>query len=206
MPRAMRIGLTGGIGSGKTEASRRFAALGVPVIDTDIIARELVAAGQPALEEIKATFGAAVLDRYGNLDRGAVRRIVFADPAKRAALEDILHPRIRGRAIALSRQCDAPYCIIVIPLLVESGHDYPLDRILVIDAPVELQRQRIAHRDGISQQQIDAILAAQAGRSTRLQAADDVVVNDGDLDALHQRIDELHQLYLRLAASAPGSR
>ena len=201
MPCAVRIGLTGGIGSGKTEVSRYFAALGVPVIDTDTIAHELVARGQPALAEIAAEFGDEILDAHGNLDRAKLRGIVFADSARRRQLENILHPRIRDRAIALSGQYHAAYCIIVIPLLVESGQDYPLDRILVVDTPVELQYRRIARRDGSSREQIASILAAQADRDTRLRAADDIVVNDGDITALHRKIDALHQRYLKLASS-----
>lgn len=197
----MRIGLTGGIGSGKTEVSRYFASLGVPVIDTDTIAHELVARGQPALAEITAEFGDGILDEHGNLDRAKLRGIVFADPARRRRLEQILHPRIRDNAIALSEQCEAAYCILVIPLLVESGRDYPLDRILVVDTPIELQYRRIAGRDGISREQIASILAAQADRETRLRAADDVIVNDGDIDELHRKIDGLHQRYLELAFS-----
>jgi len=203
MPCRLRIGLTGGIGSGKTEVSRHFAALGVPVIDTDIIARELVARGQPALEEIRSSFGAAVLDQHGELDRAALRRIVFSDPARRRELENILHPRIREKAVVLSDQCDAPYCIIVIPLLVESGRNYPLDRILVIDAPVELQYRRVVRRDRIPEEQITPILGAQADRATRLRAADDVVVNDGNMEELREKINALHQHYLQLAAGAP---
>jgi dephospho-CoA kinase len=198
MPCALRIGLTGGIGSGKTEVSRYFTALGVPVIDTDIIAHELVARGQPALAEIVAEFGEQILDQHGNLDRARLRGIVFSDPGRRRQLENILHPRIRDAAIALSEQYHGTYCIIVIPLLVESGRDYPLDRILVVDAPVELQYRRIARRDGISREQIASILAAQADRVTRLRAADDVVVNDGDIAKLHRAIDKLHQRYLEL--------
>jgi len=201
MPCAVRIGLTGGIGSGKTEVSRYFASLGVPVIDTDTIAHELVARGQPALAEITAEFGDGILDEHGNLDRAKLRCIVFADPAQRRRLEQILHPRIRDNAIALSEQCEAAYCILVIPLLVESGRDYPLDRILVVDTPVELQYRRIAGRDGMSREQIASILAAQADRETRLRAADDVIVNDGDIDELHRKIDGLHQRYLELAFS-----
>lgn len=201
MPCAVRIGLTGGIGSGKTEVSRYFASLGVPVIDTDTIAHELVARGQPALAEIAAEFGDGILDEHGNLDRAKLSGIVFAEPARRRRLEQILHPRIRDNAIALSEQCEAAYCILVIPLLVESGRDYPLDRILVVDTPVELQYRRIAGRDGISREQIASILAAQADRETRLRAADDVIVNDGDIDELHRKIDGLHQRYLELACS-----
>ena len=199
MSRALRIGLTGGIGSGKTEASREFARLGATVIDTDLIARELVEPGQTALSEIRATFGAQLIDDSGRLDRGQLRQLVFCDPGKRKKLEAILHPRIRERAISLANEAQTPYCVLVIPLLLESARDYPLDRILVIDAPVEQQQRRVAARDAISGAEIDAVLAAQASREERLAAADDVVVNDRDLNHLRREIERLHNLYLKLA-------
>jgi dephospho-CoA kinase len=201
MRRALRIGLTGGIGSGKTEASREFARLGATVIDTDLIARELVEPGQTALSEITTTFGAQLVDNSGRLDRDQLRRLVFCDPDKRRKLEAILHPRIRERSIFLANEARTPYCVLVIPLLLESARDYPLDRILVIDAPVELQHQRVAARDAISGAEIDAVLAAQASREERLEVADDVVVNDRDLDNLRSEIERLHQLYLKLAGA-----
>ncbi len=199
MSRALRIGLTGGIGSGKSEASRAFARLGATVIDTDLIARDLVEPGQPALSEISMTFGGQVIKANGRLDRGQLRRAVFSDPDKRAKLEGILHPRIRERAIALANQARTPYCILVIPLLVESARDYPLDRVLVIDTRRELQQQRVAARDALSVSEIDAILASQASRKRRLEIADDVIMNDSNLDDLHKEIERLHHCYLRLA-------
>lgn len=197
----LRIGLTGGIGSGKSEASRYFAGLGVPVIDTDVIARELVESGQPALAEIVAVFGEDILDARGHLDRARLRRQVFADAEKRKKLENILHPRIRARAEALASQIDAPYCVLVIPLLVETARDYPIDRVMVIDTPVELQYQRSALRDGLSDREIKAVLEIQANRQQRLRAADDVVLNDGSVDELHAKIDDLHRFYLKHARS-----
>jgi dephospho-CoA kinase len=199
MRRALRIGLTGGIGSGKTEASREFARLGATVIDTDLIARELVEPGQTALSEIGATFGAQLIDDNGRLDRAQLRQLVFCEPDKRRKLEAILHPRIREQAINLANQAQTPYCVLVIPLLLESARDYPLDRILVIDAPLELQQQRVAARDAISGAELDAVLEAQAGREERLDIADDVVVNDRDLDHLRSEIERLHHFYLKLA-------
>jgi dephospho-CoA kinase len=201
VPCALRIGLTGGIASGKSEASRHFAALGVPVIDTDIIARELVAPGQPALTEIADHFGEEILDQDGRLDRARLRAIVFADAARRRELEAILHPRIRDRAVEEARRRDGAYCIIVIPLLVETARDYLLDRILVVDTPTALQVQRLGRRDNLSKADIEAVLAAQADRETRLEAADDVLVNDGSIEDLHRQIDELHRFYVRLASS-----
>jgi dephospho-CoA kinase len=196
----LRVGLTGGIGSGKSEVSRYFRTLGVPVIDTDVIAREVVEPGQPALAEIASRFGSEILDRNGRLDRARLRECVFADPVQRRALEGILHPRIRQRAIETAAQSDAPYCILVIPLLLETGDDYPLDRILVVDTPVEQQYRRVALRDGLADREINAILAAQTSRAQRLAAADDVLVNDSDIPTLHKNIGILHQTYQRLAA------
>ena len=199
MSTALRIGLTGGIGSGKTEASRAFSRLGATIIDTDLIARELVEPGQTALSEISATFGAQLIDASGRLDRSQLRQAVFANPEQRQKLESILHPRIRERAMALANQAETPYCILVIPLLVESALDYPLDRILVIDTPQELQYRRVAARDAVTTSEIDAILATQASREKRLAVADDIVVNDSNLEHLHNEIERLHHCYLQLA-------
>jgi len=198
MSQAIRIGLTGGIGSGKSEACREFTRLGVPVIDTDLIARELVRPGQPALNEIVAHFGAEIVDEKGNLDRTRLRETVFSDPGQRRQLEAILHPRIRDRAMALAEQAEAPYCVLVIPLLVETTGDYPLDRILVIDTPRELQLERIAARDGLPESEIEAVLATQASRQQRLAIADDIVVNDSSPENLHSEIERLHRFYSEL--------
>jgi dephospho-CoA kinase len=197
----LRIGLTGGIGSGKSEASRRFHELGVPVIDTDVIARELVEAGQPALNEIIAVFGSDILDTSDQLDRSELRKRVFADTGQRQRLEAILHPRIRESAMIQADRLDAPYCVLVIPLLLESARDYPIDRILVVDTPQELQYRRIALRDGLSDREIAAILAAQVERQQRLAAADDILLNDSSIEMLRAQIDELHRFYLELVNS-----
>ena len=192
------VGLTGGIGSGKTEASREFARLGATVIDTDVLAHELVEPGQPALAEITAAFGNNILNAKGNLDRTRLREIVFSDTARRIKLEAILHPRIREQVIALVEQAETPYCVLVIPLLFETARDYPLDRILVIDVPIEVQRQRVKARDQFSDKEIDAILKAQTSREQRLKVADDMVVNDGSLENLEREVGRLHQRYLEL--------
>ncbi len=192
------IGLTGGIGSGKTAASREFARLGATVIDTDQLARELVEPGQPALADIISTFGGNLLDTQHHLDRARLREIVFSDPAQRMKLEAILHPRIRERAMALARQSETPYCVLVIPLLVETAGDYPLDRILVIDAPLEIQRQRVQSRDQLSDEEIMAILKTQANREQRLEVANDVITNDAGIKDLEREIGLLHQFYLGL--------
>ena len=199
MSRVLCIGLTGGIGSGKTEASRAFSRQGATVIDTDLIARELVEPGQAALSEISATFGGQLIDESGRLDRSQLRQVVFFNPEQRKKLESILHPRIRERAIALADQAGTPYCILVIPLLVESARDYPLDRILVIDTPRALQYQRVAARDAATTSEIDAILATQASREKRLAVADDIIVNDSDLEHLRNEVERLHPFYLQLA-------
>lgn len=197
--RPLCIGLTGGIGSGKTEASREFARLGATVIDTDLLARELVEPGQPALAEIISTFGKDLLDTQGKLDRARLREIAFSDLAQRMKLEAILHPRIRREAIKLTTQASSPYCILVIPLLVETGNDYPLDRILVIDTPIDLQRQRIASRDSLSDTDIDTVLATQASREERLAVADDRISNEDNLVSLQHQVQHLHHQYLAAA-------
>lgn len=200
----LRIGLTGGIGSGKGEVSRLFAERGATVIDTDIIARKLVEPGQPALQDIINTFGAEVLDSEGRLNRDQLRALVFADPEKRHQLEAILHPRIRTRALELADAADTPYCLLVIPLLVETGNDYPLDRILVVDTPIEKQIERVAARDRLPRQEIEAILNSQSDREQRLALADDVIVNDSDLDHLETGVARLDRYYRQLAAEQVG--
>ncbi|MBL8260511.1 MAG: dephospho-CoA kinase [Candidatus Competibacteraceae bacterium] len=193
------IGLTGGIGSGKTAVSDRFALLGVPIIDTDHISRELVEPGQPALAEIVEAFGPECLDERGRLRRDHLRERVFADPKGRQQLEAILHPRVRAAMRARIARLTAPYCLAVIPLLVETGMTDSVDRILVVDAPPAEQIRRVMARDGASEQQARRILAAQARRDERLAHADDVLENTGDLEALDDRIAVLHERYLALA-------
>lgn len=204
MPYPLRIGLTGGIGSGKSEAARQFAKLGATIIDTDVIARQLVEPGQPALEEIVQVFGHDVLGTDGRLDRGRLRRRIFDDAGLRRQLESILHPRIRARALEQTAQSDAAYCLLVIPLLAETGADYELDRVLLIDCPEALQRARAQARDGLSETQIDAVLAAQASRSARRAIADDIIVNDNGLPALTVAVERLHREYLALASNRNG--
>lgn len=194
-----RVGLTGGIGSGKSTASGLFAQQGVPVIDADAIAREVVAPGQPALEAIRQAFGAAAIGADGTLDRAWLRTRVFAAPGERQRLEELLHPLIREAIRDRVRRLTAPYCIIAIPLLVEKGWRSEVDRVLVIDAPVEQQIARTASRDQMQTEDVMRILAAQASRKERLAAADDVLCNEGDLNALRERVTLLHQRYLRLA-------
>ncbi|MCB1921323.1 MAG: dephospho-CoA kinase [Candidatus Competibacteraceae bacterium] len=199
--RVLVVGLTGGIGSGKTAVSDRFALFGIPIIDTDLIARELVEPGQPALAEIAAEFGADCLDDQGRLDRGRLRKSVFVDDAGRRKLEGILHPRIRAVARDRIAALSAPYCLLVIPLLVETGMTDLVDRVLVVDAPEAEQIRRVMARDQVEEAQARRILASQARRDQRLALADNVLENSGDLAKLELPIAELHQHYLCLAAT-----
>jgi dephospho-CoA kinase len=198
------IGLTGGIGSGKTAVSDRFARHGAPVIDTDQLARELVEPGQPALAEIAARFGSECLDQTGHLQRGLLRERVFADPVGRRRLEAILHPRIRALARERIAGLSAPYCLVVIPLLVETGMADLVDRVLVVTAPEAAQISRVMARDQVTETQARRVLAAQASPAQRLALADDVVENADDLAALDRRVAALHQHYLGLATAPPA--
>lgn len=190
------VGLTGGIGSGKSEAARLFEQQGVPVIDTDLIARELVEPGRSALTEIVAEFGDQMLNGAGRLNRARLRALIFSQPARRQRLEAILHPRIRRQVHQRVNALSAPYCLVIIPLLLESGQRDLVDRVLVIDAPECLQRRRAAERDGRPEADIAAIMAAQVGRDERLAAADDVIHNDGDLDHLRRQVAAIHRKYV----------
>ena len=201
------IGLTGGVASGKSEVTRRFEALGVHVADADVIARAVVEPGQPALAAIVARFGAEVLLDDGRLDRRRLREHVFAEPQARRELEAITHPAIRAALRAECRAAPGPYAIAAIPLLAEAGGRaaYPwLGRILVVDAPVELQRARLMRRDGVDEALAARMIAAQASREDRLAIADDILRNDESRQALAARIAVLHRFYLRLAAEKSG--
>jgi len=195
----LRVALTGGIGSGKTAVSQRFEALGVPVLDADIIARELVAAGTDALQDISACFGAEILTATGELDRARLRALVFSDPLQRRRLEDILHPRIRACMEQRAAASLGPYVIMVIPLLLETGRQRDFHRVLVVDTQESLQVARAARRDGADEADIRRIMAQQADRVARLQAADDLICNTTTLAALDQQVQALHQCYLHLA-------
>ncbi|MGY4517166.1 dephospho-CoA kinase [Lysobacter sp. HA18] len=198
------IGLTGGIASGKSEAARHFQARGITVVDADVIAREVVAPGTPGLAAVVAHFGADVLQRDGQLDRAALRRHVFDTPAERAALEAIVHPLVRQTIESRCRQATSPYVIAAIPLLAEGGgrDAYPyLARILVVDVPVDVQRQRLVARDGIDRDLADRMISAQATRERRLATADDLIVNTGTRDALHPLVDALDVRYRQLSAT-----
>jgi len=191
--------MTGGIASGKTSASDLFALYGVPILDTDLAARTVVEPGQPALDEIKVSFGSDVITASGELNRAALREVIFEHPEKRRELEAILHPKIRAHINWLKDQLDASYCIIVVPLFLESGRGYEADRLLVIDVPIEIQRNRLAQRDGTTPEQIEQILNSQATREERLSAADDVIDNATSPDDLAAQVAELHKQYLSQA-------
>ncbi len=199
-----RVGLTGGIASGKTTVARLFEALGVPVIDTDQLAREVVAPGQPLLARIAERFGNAILAPDGSLDRGALRSIVFAAPAARADLEQMTHPAIQALLEQRSTAAGGAYQVHVIPLLVETGAQRKrVDRVLVVDCSEELQIRRLQARDGSTLEQARSILAAQVSREARLAVADDIIVNEGDLEPLRDQVAALHTRYLQLARQAP---
>jgi dephospho-CoA kinase len=192
----LKVGLTGGIGSGKSAASAHFSKLGAEVIDTDLLSRELVEPGQPSLAEIVDAFGERMLDGDGRLDRSRLRERIFADPAARRTLEEILHPRIREAMLARAQRSSAPYVIFVIPLLFETGQQALVDRVLLVDVPEALQRARVGTRDGLDDARIDRILQAQSDRETRLRGADDVICNDGTLDELRAAVERLHVKYM----------
>ncbi len=207
MAAPLRIGLTGGIASGKSAVASAFARLGVPVVDTDRLAREVVEPGQPALAAVVAEFGPEILGPDGRLDRRRLRALVFADAGRRRRLEAILHPAIRAAMAAAIAALEAPYVVVAIPLLVESGQRSAFVRVLLVDCPPETQLARLIERDRETPEGARAILAAQAGRDARLAAADDVLANTGSLADLDAAVRSLHERYLALAAGArPGRR
>lgn len=196
----LTVGVTGGIGSGKSAAADRLASHGITVVDADLASRWVVEPGRPALAEIRAHFGDDVIDADGRLDRPALRARVFDDPAERQWLEALLHPRIAEEIAGALDAATSPYRVLVSPLLVESGQTRFVDRILVIDVPESVQIRRTMARDGDTEARVRAIIAAQSDRATRLSRADDVIENDDTLEALHARVDALHARYLELAA------
>lgn len=201
--RPLLIALTGGIASGKTAVAKLFEQLGVPVLDTDQIARDVVEPGTTTLAKLVDTFGAEILDASGRLDRRRMRERVFANPQDRARLEAIVHPAIRAELARRSTNAGGVYQIHVIPLLVEGGRARDYDRVLVVDCPRELQLSRLMKRDGASEEQANAILAAQATREQRLAIADDVITNTGTFEDLERKVAALHEKYLKKAV---GSR
>jgi dephospho-CoA kinase len=199
----LRIGLTGGIASGKSTVSERFRELGVAVIDADVASRAVVQPGSAGLRQVVARFGTHILNDKGELDRAALRKLIFNDPEARKALDGILHPLIRAHMEQEAMAATGPYLIMVIPLLVEGGRAHQrVDRVLVVDLDEARQLQRVQQRDGSTLEQARAILASQAGRAARLAEADDVLSNGGTVAELRQSVDRLHRSYLQLAHQA----
>lgn len=198
----LHVGLTGGIAAGKSAATRAFEALGAVVVDADVAAREVLAPGSAGLADVVRCFGLDVLDTDGNLDRAAMRRRVFEDPGARAALEAIVHPRVREALRERAAATQGDYVVVAIPLLAEGGGRtaYPwLDRIVVVDAPLDVQRARLMRRDGIDAALADAMIAAQASRAQRLAIADDVLVNDANEATLGEGVAALDRRFRAMA-------
>lgn len=194
------LGLTGGIGSGKSAASQWFEAQGIAVVDADIVAREIVDIGQPALQQIREAFGDWVLLQDGSLNRRALRDHIFQSPEARKTLENITHPAIRTSIIQQLHAAQSPYTILVSPLLFETNQHELTQHTLLIDAAIELQIQRASQRDGQNVEQIQKIIAAQMPREQKCAMADDIVLNDGELEHLYAHLTPLHEKYLKMAA------
>lgn len=195
----LTIGLTGGVGSGKSTVAKYFAELGIDIIDTDEIAREVVNPDSDALKEITAHFGPTILNPDKTLDRKKLRSIIFKNKMEREWLEQLLHPLIRKKTQEKIRQSHSPYCVVVIPLLVETAPNTFIQRVLVIDAPEEQQLLRIQKRDDITKTDAEAIIKAQASRENRLAKADDIIKNHDDIDDLKRQVIKLHEFYLSIA-------
>lgn len=197
----LRVGLTGGIGSGKSVVAAQFAALGASIVDTDQIARGMTVPGGPAMPAIVAEFGPEFADASGAMDRERMRALVFSNPGAKARLEAILHPLIRATALVAAESATGAYVIYDVPLLVESGNWRDrVDRVLVVDCPEDVQLARVMARSGLDASQVRAIMATQATRAARLAAADDIINNEGELAALAPQIARLHDLYLAFSA------
>jgi dephospho-CoA kinase len=199
--RRYRVGLTGGIASGKSTVANLFAALGVTVVDTDQLAREVVAPGTPLLDAIAGKFGPEVLTADGSLDRAKLRTRIFVDPAEREWLEALTHPAIRALTDTRCDRASGPYCLVAIPLLVETGAADRFDRVLVVDCDPAAQLARLQARDGSTRAEAQRILDAQVSRAARLAAAHDVIRNDGDIAALSTQVERLHRQYTAAAAA-----
>lgn len=193
------VGVTGGIGSGKTAVTNEFGRLGITIVDADIAARAVVEKGSEGLQKITDHFGEKILLEDGTLDRAQLRQIIFSNSDEKTWLENLTHPLIRECIQTALTESTSPYTILVSPLLVESNQKTFVDRILVVDVPVDLQITRTSQRDNNTPEQVQAIINAQADRQTRLSHADDVIVNDQSLDHLHKSVAQLHQQYLKLS-------
>lgn len=205
-PRPFLVGITGGIGSGKTTVADRFAALGVTLVDADLIAHQLTGPGGAAMPALIAEFGADIAAADGRLDRAVMRERAFKDPQARSRLERLLHPLIRQQSDAQVAAATSPYVMMVVPLLIETGgHRGRVDRVLVVDCPEAVQIARVMTRSQLPREQVEAIMKAQASRQQRLEAADDVIDNGGSADTIGPQVDRLHRLYLRLAAANQGT-
>lgn len=201
----LKVGLTGGIGSGKSTVSALFAEMGVPIVDADLIARQLVEPGQPALHQLRSAFGDEILNQDGSLNRSKLREFAFSNVIHKQQLDDIMHPLIYKQMELQVSDVSSVYCILAIPLLLESAKKYAVDRVLVVDCPEQTQLQRVLERDNVSQEQALAIMAAQADRQHRLAAADDIIHNDGSVAHLAEQVKNLHNSYLLLATARTTS-
>lgn len=200
MKRLLRVGLTGGIGSGKTTVRNFFDGLGAPTIDADEISHRITKPGQAAFDEVVALFGEESLDETGNLDRKRLRALIFDEPDLKQKLEAIIHPRVRAQIREFADRVDYPYCIICIPLLLETGAQSTVDRVLVVDAPEQLQVARVGRRDNADERQTRSIIRSQTGRAERLRAAHDIIVNDGNISDLKTRVENLHDRYMKIGS------
>lgn len=199
MPRPYKVGLTGGIGSGKSLVSSLFSKLGVIVIDADDIVRDLTVADSPVLKDIIDVFGSEILDTSGNLDRKKLKARIFSDQSSRKSLESILHPHVFETINSKVSDITSSYCVLSIPLLLETGSQDMVDTVLVIDCPVSLQQDRVSKRDGLSIQDVNKIIKTQISRTDRLNAANEVILNDGEIDKLSEQVMELHLEYSKRA-------
>ena len=197
----LKVGLTGGIGCGKTTVGHLFSELGVPTLDADVVARHLVEKGQPALAEIQQTFGAAVLNSDGHLDRKRLKALIFSDPDQKQRLESILHPRVFTELEQQIQRLSDPYCVVIIPLLFETGKKGFVDRILVADCPVNSQIARVRLRDSLTEAEVKAIIASQVSRDFRLEHADDAIDTTLEGSKLAENVKKLHNFYLNIAES-----
>jgi len=192
----MIIGLTGGIGSGKTAVSDTFKSLGIDIVDADVSSRRVVEKGQPALDDIQAHFGDGILDSENNLDRTKLREIIFKNPQERVWLEKLLHPKIAEHIKDQLESSNSPYCVLVSPLLLETEQKSYCSFVLVVDVPEESQVARTAKRDGVSEEQVKNIISAQIDREKRLEQADEIIINDGSMEELKEKVVVLHTKYL----------